>query len=87
MTFRDISFNAYLEPLEVWQEQHWSPSLGDPAADLDFDADFDGHLNLLEYAFGTSPTVSTGVPVTYSKAEVGGENYLRITVPKNPRCY
>ncbi len=84
ITFRDLTFNAYLNPLQIWQAQNWSPALSDPAAEEALDPDFDGQINLLEYAFGTEPDVSTGSPVTYSNAVVNSQTYLRMSVPKNP---
>jgi regulation of enolase protein 1 (concanavalin A-like superfamily) len=84
ISFRDLTFNAYLNPLQIWQAQNWSPSLADPAAAESLDPDFDGQVNLLEYAFGTEPAVSTGSPVTYSNTVVSNQTYLRMSVPKNP---
>ncbi len=83
-TFRDIAFNAYLNPFQVWQAQNWSPALTDPAAGEHWDADYDGQVNLLEYAFGTAPNLASGTPVTYSQTVVGSDTFLRISVPKNP---
>lgn len=83
-TFRDLTFNAYLTPLEVWQAQNWSPDLSDPAGAPHIDADLDGQINLLEYALGSPPNTATGSPVTYSEAVIGDQRYLRLTVPKNP---
>ena len=83
-TYRDLTFNAYLNPLQIWQAQNWTPALSDPAAAESLDPDFDGQINLLEYAFGTEPDAATGSPVTYSNANVSNQTYLRMSVPKNP---
>lgn len=84
ITYRDLTFNAYLNPLQIWQAQNWTPALSDPAAAETLDPDFDGQINLLEYAFGTEPNSATGSPVTYSDAVVSNQTYLRMSVPKNP---
>ena len=84
ITYRDLTFNAYLNPLQIWQAQNWTPALSDPAAAESLDPDFDGQINLLEYAFGTEPDAATGSPVTYSNANVSNQTYLRMSVPKNP---
>lgn len=41
-------------------------------------------MNLLEYAVGTNGTVQNGAPQVITLAPVNSEQYLRITVPKNP---
>ncbi len=85
-TFKDLSFMGCTKPFEVWQAQNWSGSGGfhDPNAAQAQDADFDGQLNLLEYAFGTAPRAVNGEPVVQSTATVGPDKFLRLTVPKNP---
>ena len=54
--------------------------LGDPAAPDDGDPDQDGHVNLLEYALGTLPTVPDA---TAPPASIGG-GFLQLTVPRDP---
>lgn len=47
------------------------------------DPDHDGVPNILEYAFGTSPTLAGGAPATpLALAEVSGHKYLEISVPR-----
>ena len=85
-TFKDLAFTAYTTPFQVWQAQNWAAGggVGDPAADLLLDPDFDGQSNLLEYAFGMPPNASDASPVVYDEATVGPDQFLRLSVPKNP---
>lgn len=85
-TFKDVALTAYTKPFEVWQGQNWAASGGvaDPLAAQVQDADSDGQANLLEYAFGTAPQVPGKSPVTQDTATVGGDKFLRLTIPKNP---
>ena len=84
-TFKDLSFTGYAKPFDVWQGQNWSATGGisDPNAAQLLDPDFDGQVNLLEYAFGSSPLTSGTSPVVFDTATVSTDKYLRITVPKN----
>lgn len=63
-------------PLAAWKMTY----LGDPAAPDDGDPDHDGHLNLLEYALGTIPTVPDASPPPASR----GGGFLQLTVPRDP---
>lgn len=85
-SFRDLSFTGYMNAFQVWQGQNWSATGGpsDPNADQLVDADADGQLNLLEYAFGSAPQVGNNSPVVFSKADVSNQQFLRMTIPKNP---
>lgn len=84
-TFKDLPFTGYSKPFEVWQAQNWTATGGysDPNAAQSLDADYDGLANLLEYAFGTAPQVSSSSPLVYDTSSVSSEKYLRISVPKN----
>jgi hypothetical protein len=85
-SFRDLSFTGYMNAFQVWQGQNWSATGGpsDPNADQLVDADADGQLNLLEYAFGSAPQAGNNSPVVFSKADVSNQQFLRMTIPKNP---
>lgn len=83
-SFRDLSFTAYTSPFAKWLV---TTSTGDGDAspvEASADADGDGLVNLLEYAVGTNGTVQNGAPQVITLAPVNSEQYLRITVPKNP---
>jgi hypothetical protein len=82
-SFQDIAFTGYLNAFQVWQAQNWGGT-GDPNAQQLLDPDFDGQRNLLEYAFGTAPQASSSSPVVYDLAAVSAQQYLRMTIPKNP---
>ena len=85
-TFKDLAFTAYTSALQVWQAQNWAGGGGvsDPAAALLLDPDFDGQSNLLEFAFGMPPNANDTSPVVYDHATVGPDEFLRLSVPKNP---
>lgn len=87
-SFRDIAFTGYTKPFEVWQGQNWAAAGGYSAAAAapTQDADYDGQMNLLEYAFGTAPQAANGAPVVQGTTTVGPDKFLRLTVPKNPNA-
>lgn len=83
-SFRDLSFSAYSSPFAKWLV---TTSTGDgdaSATEASADADGDGLMNLLEYAVGTNGTVQNSNPQVISLAPVSTEQYLRISVPRNP---
>jgi len=83
-TFKDLSFTGYRVPFEVWLAQNPSASGGvDANAAQSLDTDADGQVNLLEYAFGSSPVQNGSSPLIYDMAILSNEKYLRLTVPKN----
>ena len=84
-TFRDLIFNGFTKPYDIWALSqfgaNWTnPLLADPQAD----ADGDGMSNFSEYAFATLPNTSETTPVTMDVETIGADRYLRLTVPKNP---
>jgi len=76
LRLRVLSGFTAATPLETWKMTY----LGDPAAPDDGDPDLDGHVNVLEYALGTLPTVPDATP---PPASIGG-GFLRLTVPRDP---
>lgn len=85
-SFKDLAFTGYSRPYDIWQAQNYSATggYGDPNAAQTADSDYDGQLNLLEYAFGTAPQTSGASPVVQGTTTVGADTFLRLTVPKNP---
>jgi len=84
ITFDDYTFTGYLSPFAKWLDQN---SVGDEnsiTAESTLDMDHDGLLNLMEYAIGTNGTVQNGNPQVVSLASVNTDQYLRISIPKNP---
>jgi len=65
---------------EQWRTAHLA---GQPLDGPSDDPDGDGVPNLLEYAFGSSPTQPGPPPLTpVSVVSVAGKRYLQITVPR-----
>ena len=48
------------------------------------DPDGDGLANLIEYATGLNPTVSSVNPITFSRVQVNVSTYLQLSVSRNP---
>lgn len=84
VSFRDYGFKAYASPYQSWQAQNWAGDFSDPEAGVTMDPDFDGQVNLLEYAFGIRPKLNDPSPVVFITAIVEGDEYLRMAVPKSP---
>ncbi|MCP5556202.1 MAG: PKD domain-containing protein [Verrucomicrobiaceae bacterium] len=84
-SFKDLAFTGYTTPYEVWQGQNFALTGGvnDPEAAFLLDPDLDGQVNLLEYAFGMSPSAADSLPIEFDQATVGLDRFLRMTVPKN----
>jgi uncharacterized repeat protein (TIGR03803 family) len=76
LRLRVLSGFTAVTPLAAWKMTY----LGDPAAPDDGDPDHDGHVNLLEYALGSIPTVPDASP---PPASTGG-GFLQLTVPRDP---
>jgi autotransporter-associated beta strand protein len=70
---------AVLTPFQTWQTNYFG-STTNLAAAYDADPDGDGYANLLEYAFGSNPTL--GGSVNAPASGTSGD-YLTITVPRN----
>lgn len=83
-TFDELAFTGYLTSYNAWQAANWPSGSGDPNAALTLDADSDGLSNLLEYALATNPQTASADPVVMQMENVSSENYLRLTVAKNP---
>jgi regulation of enolase protein 1 (concanavalin A-like superfamily) len=81
-TYLDFLFSATLPPYQDWLYHHQLSS--HPLSAEMEDADQDGLLNILEYAFNLPGNIPGGSPVTYLPTEDVSGPFLRITVPKNP---
>jgi hypothetical protein len=79
LTFTTATPTVTSTPFEDWQTTYFGSTTNANAA-FDADPDGDGANNLMEYAFGSNPTLGGSVIVP----EVGTSgNYLTITVPRN----
>ena len=59
-------------PFQSWQLANFPADVNNPAVVGDLvDTEKDGVINLLEYTFGTSPTVATQIPLTQSSIAGG----------------
>jgi hypothetical protein len=83
-TFRDTNFNGYTSLFAKWLETTSTGDGDNTTIEATADADKDGFMNLLEYAVGTNGTIASANPQVVSYADVGGEDYLRLSIPKNP---
>lgn len=83
-SFKDLSFTAYSTAFAAWQGSQFAGGSGNPNAGPLFDPDFDGLVNLEEYAFGTSASASSTSPIVLDSTTVSTSRYLRLTVTKNP---
>lgn len=84
VSFYDLNFTGYLTQWNAWQAEQFPGGSGNPDAAMQFDPDFDGMNNLLEYAFGTEPETSAPSNVVQDTTTVSSQNYFRLTVTKNP---
>ena len=82
-TFDDLSF-TYTSAFANWQSANFSGGASNPNAAPLLDPDFDGLVNLIEYALGTNPNASSANPGVMSKVNISGSDYIRITFPKDP---
>ena len=86
-TFRDLAFNGYLKPYDVWASQQFGVNWTNPAyTDDQLDNDGDGLKNLSEYAVGTNPNSGNAVPIVADKEHIAAADYLRMSVVKNPNA-
>ena len=86
-TFRDLAFNGYLKPYDVWAAQNFGANWTNPAyTDDQLDNDGDGLKNLSEYAVGTNPNSGNAVPIVADKEHIAAADYLRMSVVKNPNA-
>ena len=83
-SFFDLSFTAYTTPFAQWLDQTNTGNENNQAAEATADADGDGVVNLLEYAVGTNGVIQNASPQVVTLAPVSGDQYLRLSIPKNP---
>lgn len=84
ITYRDYSFNAYLSPFAKWLETTGTGDGDQQILEATQDADADGLMNLLEFATGTNGIITNTNPQIVSYSSVSGNDYLRLSIPKNP---
>jgi hypothetical protein len=86
-TFDDILVTTTATPIQAWRDEHFS-TIANPqdAANL-ADPDNDSIPNLLEYAFGTDPTIANvNAGPTADTIDLNGEKYLQLNITKNPNA-
>ncbi|PAW61704.1 MAG: hypothetical protein B9S37_04500 [Verrucomicrobiia bacterium Tous-C3TDCM] len=86
-TFDDMIVTATATPIQAWRDDHFSMITNPQDAENLADPDNDSIPNLLEYAFGTDPTIANanGGP-TADTVELNGEKHLQLNVTKNPNA-
>jgi hypothetical protein len=73
-----------LTTLQLWRQTYFGTTENSGTAADDYDFDFDGLENLVEYALGTDPVTPTPpdrAPASSIEAD-GGVQYLTLTVPR-----
>jgi hypothetical protein len=84
-SFDDLSFNfGSGTPFGTWQAANFAGGSTNPNAAPDADPDGDGLNNAGEYAFGTDPNLANTHPVIPSIVTIGPDQFLRVTISKNP---
>ncbi|MFO1437150.1 MAG: Calx-beta domain-containing protein [Verrucomicrobiaceae bacterium] len=83
-SFFDLDFTAYTTPFAQWLDQSGAGNENNLAMEANADADGDGIVNLLEYAVGTNGVIQNASPQVVTLAPVSSEQYLRLSIPKNP---
>jgi len=84
-SFDDLNFNySTSTPFQDWQAANFAGGSSNPDAAPNADPDGDGLINAGEYAFNTNPNLPNGHPVVPSIATNAPDEFLRVTIPKNP---
>jgi hypothetical protein len=83
-SYRDLPISAYLTPFARWLDQNSVGDENNTLAEETADTDNDGLANLFEYAIGTNGIIAGSNPQVVALAPVSSEQYLRISLPKNP---
>jgi hypothetical protein len=84
-SFDDLSFTyGASTPFQTWQEANFVGGATNPNAMPEADPDGDGLNNAGEYMFGTNPNLTNAHPVVPSITTNGLNEFLRVTMPKNP---
>ncbi len=83
-SYRDLDFTAYTSPFAKWLVTTSAGDGDNSLAEETADTDNDGLANLLEYAIGTNGSIAGSNPQVVALAPVSSEQYLRISLPKNP---
>ena len=86
-SFSELSFfHGVLTPFRLWQATNFSNGSGNTNAAPAADPDEDGLNNAGEYAFGGNPNLAEPHPVTVTLVTEGTNQFLRVTVPRNPEA-
>lgn len=85
-TFFDRTFTGYQNAFEGWLLDHFAGGPAHADADAAGDPDRDGISNLAEYALGLDPKVASQKSLTTSVVTLDGQQYLRLSVPRDPQA-
>jgi hypothetical protein len=83
-SYYDLGLTAYTTPFAQWLDQSGTGNENNQAFEATADADGDDILNLLEYAIGTNGVIQNASPQVVELTPVSGDQYLRLSIPKNP---
>ncbi len=84
-TFDDTAITTTLPPIEQWRQARFGADAGNPAIAGDLaNPDGDAYNNLLEYALDLDPLAASPSGIVAELETIGADNFLRLTVSKNP---
>ena len=83
-SYTDVGFTVLAGGFSQWMMDQGISDLLDWQQQANLDFDSDGSVNLLEYAVGTNGTIANAAPHTVSIAPESGEQYLRMSIPRDP---
>ena len=78
------STNGFKDVIHRWQAANFAGGSSNPVAAPNADPDGDGLNNAGEYAFNTNPNLANAHPVVPSIATNAPDQFLRVTIPRNP---
>ncbi len=84
-TFAGVPVEVSGQSMENWRLAQFGSDASNPALGGDLaDPDFDGMVNLLEYALGLNPRLADRPSLTPETIQLDGQTYLRLTVARSP---
>ena len=83
--YRHSAASDLVDTFAAWAQRQFGDDADNPLiAGPDADPDHDQLANLLEYALSLNPANPDPSPVVAERETIGGSEYLRVSVAKNP---